>query len=174
MAKEKQVIVFRTRRFTGDYANLPESVRPSAEKAIEIFISNPHHPSLRTRKMVGFENIWEGRISDSYRFTFTISDGIYYLRRVGPHDHAAASPALSFGLGGMVVRGTTTRMPDRGEVGTVGGRLSRAGLGGERAIRLRGIGRALTGGLVGHATLLSSRPRSIGVPEPGLWPGMSD
>lgn len=36
--------------------------------------------------MQGFDNIWEGRITKNYRFTFRILTGIYNLRRIGTHN----------------------------------------------------------------------------------------
>jgi len=36
--------------------------------------------------MEGREDIWEGRISRGYRFTFEIAGDLCRLRRIGPHD----------------------------------------------------------------------------------------
>ena len=44
------------------------------------------HPSLRLKKIKGHPTIWEGRITESYRFTFQIAGEIYLLRRIGTHD----------------------------------------------------------------------------------------
>ncbi len=36
--------------------------------------------------MEGWSNLWEGRITRNYRFTFTRESDTYTLRRIGPHD----------------------------------------------------------------------------------------
>jgi mRNA-degrading endonuclease RelE of RelBE toxin-antitoxin system len=75
-----------TRPFDEDYSALPESIKERADKQFIILIENPHHPSLRLKKIKGHPNIWEGRVTKSYRFTFQISGEIYLLRRIGTHD----------------------------------------------------------------------------------------
>ncbi len=75
-----------TRRFYKDLLNLPPDIQERAWKSIDLLIKDPHHPSLRVKKMQGMEQIWEGRISKGYRFTFEIKGDTYVLRRVGTHD----------------------------------------------------------------------------------------
>jgi len=74
----------RTERFKREYAALPKSVQRRADKQITLFLENPRHPSLRVKKMEGFPNTWEGRISQDYRFTFQIRADTCTLRRIGP------------------------------------------------------------------------------------------
>ncbi|MEW6419818.1 MAG: cytotoxin [Nitrospirota bacterium] len=73
----------RTNRFVKDYAAFPDELKGRTEKAISILLKTPHHPSLRIKKMEGRQNIWELRVSDTYRLTFQISGDTYILRRVG-------------------------------------------------------------------------------------------
>jgi mRNA-degrading endonuclease RelE of RelBE toxin-antitoxin system len=75
-----------TRPFDEDYNALPESIKERADKQFVLLLENPHHPSLRLKKIKGHPNIWEGRVTKSYRFTFQISGEIYLLRRIGIHD----------------------------------------------------------------------------------------
>lgn len=75
-----------TETFKKDFVNLPKEIQKIAEKKIKIFGDNSHHPSLRIKKMEGVKNIWEGRITDSYRFTFTMDNDLCILRRIGTHD----------------------------------------------------------------------------------------
>ena len=49
-------------------------------------MQNPRHPSLQTEKMEGLDNIWKGRITQNYRFTFRIEGNTYILQRIGSHD----------------------------------------------------------------------------------------
>jgi mRNA interferase RelE/StbE len=75
-----------TKHFDGDYTALPDSIKERADKQFMLLMKNPHHPSLRLKKVKGHLNIWEGRITKSYRFTFQILGEIYLLRRIGTHD----------------------------------------------------------------------------------------
>jgi mRNA-degrading endonuclease RelE of RelBE toxin-antitoxin system len=75
-----------TKPFDEDYDALPEGIKERAEKQFVLLMENPHHPSLRLKKIKGHPNIWEGRVTKSYRFTFQISGEIYLLRRIGTHD----------------------------------------------------------------------------------------
>jgi len=75
-----------TRPFDEDYRNLPEKIKGRFKKQLAIFLENSHHPSLRIKKIKGYPKIWEGRVTDSYRFTFQISGDIYLLRRIGTHN----------------------------------------------------------------------------------------
>jgi mRNA-degrading endonuclease RelE of RelBE toxin-antitoxin system len=75
-----------TKPFDEDYDALPEGIKERAEKQFVLLMENPHHPSLRLKKIKGHPNIWEGRVTKSYRFTFQISGEIYLLRRIGTYD----------------------------------------------------------------------------------------
>jgi mRNA-degrading endonuclease RelE of RelBE toxin-antitoxin system len=75
-----------TTPFDRDYDDLPESIKEQTDKQLSLFVDNPHHPSLRVKKIKGYPKIWEGRITKNYRFTFQIEGEIYILRRIGTHD----------------------------------------------------------------------------------------
>jgi len=75
-----------TKPFDKDYDALPEPVKERADKQFILLLGNPNHPFLRLKKIKGHPNIWEGRITKSYRFTFQISGEMYMLRRIGTHD----------------------------------------------------------------------------------------
>ena len=73
-------------RFAADYNHLPEQLRQRVDKALGLLLENPRHPSLQIKKMKGYENRWEGRVTLHYRFIFTIEEDAYVLLRVGTHD----------------------------------------------------------------------------------------
>jgi mRNA-degrading endonuclease RelE of RelBE toxin-antitoxin system len=75
-----------TARFDREYARLPAPLRARADKQLALLLSNPHHPSLRIRRMEGYRDLWEGRITRKYRFIFQIVGETYLLLRIGPHD----------------------------------------------------------------------------------------
>jgi len=78
--------LLRTERFKKDFRRLPTEVQQRAAKSLELFVSNPRHPSLHVKKMEGVPGVWELRVSDNYRITFhRFQDGVL-LRRIGTHN----------------------------------------------------------------------------------------
>jgi hypothetical protein len=58
----------RTRpSFWRAYARLSEPQRQSARRAYALFAENPDHPSLRFKKLGGYEHVWSVRINEQYR-----------------------------------------------------------------------------------------------------------
>jgi mRNA-degrading endonuclease YafQ of YafQ-DinJ toxin-antitoxin module len=72
--------------FACDFQNLPGDVQARAERIIRLLAENPRHPSLRSKKMQGVENIWEASVTLSYRITYEVRGETLVLRRVGTHD----------------------------------------------------------------------------------------
>ncbi len=75
-----------TKPFARDYKKLSKRIQKTVDKQIELLLSNPMHPSLNTKKMNVPREIWEARVTESYRLTFQIGKDTYILRRVGTHD----------------------------------------------------------------------------------------
>jgi len=80
------MMVYFTDDFTEGYEKLPPPIRKRVDEKLNLLLLDPRHPSLRIKKMKGFEGIWEGRISRSYRFTFQMEEDAYILRKVGTHE----------------------------------------------------------------------------------------
>jgi len=77
--------------FKRDFQRLPEAIKRRTEIAINLLLSNPHHPSLRVKKvrgriLKGYNNIFEGRITRDYRFFFLIEADTFVLLRCGRHE----------------------------------------------------------------------------------------
>lgn len=75
-----------TKTFAKNFRKLPEEIKKATHKQLKLLLSNPQHPFLNIKKMQDPRNIWEARVSESYRFTFQIEDDTYILRKVGTHD----------------------------------------------------------------------------------------
>lgn len=75
-----------TRTFDRDYAHLPAAMRERVDKQLALLLSNPRHPSLGLKRIVGTESLWEVRITRSYRLTLQVAGDTFILRRLGPHD----------------------------------------------------------------------------------------
>ncbi|MBI3694045.1 MAG: hypothetical protein HY238_04290 [Acidobacteria bacterium] len=80
------MLLLRTERFKKDFKRLPGEVQNRVEKALELFLTDPRHPSLRAKKMGGTPGIWELRVSDNCRITFQFVSESVLLRRVGTHN----------------------------------------------------------------------------------------
>lgn len=70
--------------FRRDYQTLPAKVQRALDKALVFLLANPRYPSLRAKKIPGAD-IWYGRASRAYRFTFQLEGDKVTLRRVGTH-----------------------------------------------------------------------------------------
>lgn len=49
------------------YEALDPRVKEAARRSYRLFAENPGHPSLRFKKLVGYERVWSVRINDSVR-----------------------------------------------------------------------------------------------------------
>jgi mRNA-degrading endonuclease RelE of RelBE toxin-antitoxin system len=68
------------------YKKLPQEVKERTKKVLELFQSNPAHPSLGHKKMGGQADIFEIRVSSNYRITYQKIGSTAYLRKIGTHD----------------------------------------------------------------------------------------
>ena len=78
--------LFFTCSFIRDYRALPDQLQKTADKKLKLLLSNQRHPSLNIKKMQDPRDIWEGRITQGYRFTFQMEGEVVILRRLGTHD----------------------------------------------------------------------------------------
>lgn len=79
--------IIRTDIFKNQFKKLPQSIKEQAKKQLGLLLENPKHPSLRVKKIKGqTEDIFEAKVSRSYRFTFKIDGEYYILRKIGTHD----------------------------------------------------------------------------------------
>lgn len=68
------------------YKKLPPELKDRTKKALELFESDPAHPSLGHKKMSGQKDIYEIRVSDNYRITYQKIQNTAVLRKIGTHD----------------------------------------------------------------------------------------
>ena len=81
MAKE---LIF-TERFKKNYKNLTQDIQKRFNDKLELFLNNPHHPSLNVHRYHGMDDVWEAYISKQYRFTFSVTKEAILFRNIGPH-----------------------------------------------------------------------------------------
>jgi len=49
------------------YSHLAEPARIAARRAYSLFAKDPDHPSLRFKKLGGYDHVWSVRINEQYR-----------------------------------------------------------------------------------------------------------
>jgi len=77
---------FRALKFKKQYKKLPQQIKETTQKQLDLLLLNPKRPSLNLKKMRGTVDIWECRVTDSYRFTFQVAQDYYILRKIGTHN----------------------------------------------------------------------------------------
>jgi mRNA-degrading endonuclease RelE of RelBE toxin-antitoxin system len=75
-----------TKPFIKAYRKLPQEIQQAFKNKLSFFIDDPSHPSLRIKKIQGVKNLWEGRITINYRFTFSKHKDFLLFRAIGKHD----------------------------------------------------------------------------------------
>ena len=78
--------------FTSNFFYLPDNIKRKAKKVFKLLSSNLRHPSLRLKKLKGYQDIWYARIDKNYRFTFQIQGEFIIIRRVGLHNPVIKKP----------------------------------------------------------------------------------
>ena len=84
--------LFFSERFKKDYALFSESIKQIIRSKLKLFSENPFHPSLRTKKIKGKEDIFETSINIHIRMTWAYYEGKILLRAIGDHDKTIKNP----------------------------------------------------------------------------------
>ena len=79
-----------TRKFDKQFKQLDLNTLKQAQKAIELFVSDPSHPSLRYKKIQGTDSFYEISVNMSVRIIIEVTseanDQINSLYVIGTHD----------------------------------------------------------------------------------------
>ena len=75
-----------TQTFIRLYKKLPAEIKEKTKKSLELFSTNPAHPSLGHKKMAGTMDIYELRVTLNYRITYQKIGDTAFLRKIGTHD----------------------------------------------------------------------------------------
>ncbi len=79
------MIARRSRRFDRDYAEAPKEIQAALDKQVALLLHDLRHPSLRAKKYDEGKDLWQARVTGSWRFYFTITGDTYYLVRLRNH-----------------------------------------------------------------------------------------
>jgi mRNA interferase RelE/StbE len=81
-----------TARFKKSYKKLEANDKKVIQKKLALMRRNPQHPSLRTKKVQGTDDIFECSINMSLRMTWEYEGESILLRVVGNHDEVLNNP----------------------------------------------------------------------------------
>ena len=81
-----------TERFKKSYRQLSKDEQNTLHNKLDLMSKNPHHPSLRTKKIQGTSNIFECSINMTIRMTWQYDGEAILLRVVGNHDEVLKKP----------------------------------------------------------------------------------
>jgi mRNA interferase RelE/StbE len=81
-----------TDRFKKFYKQLSNEEKKGLQKKLLLMVKNPHHPSLRTKKVQGTDNIFECSINMAVRMTWQYDGESILLRVIGDHDEVLRNP----------------------------------------------------------------------------------
>lgn len=86
------MIFIRSDRFKNNYAKLNDEIKKKVKAKLKLMSENPMHPSLRTKRIQGTENIFEASVNMSNRMTWQYVEGGVLLRNIGEHDETLKNP----------------------------------------------------------------------------------
>lgn len=75
-----------TKTFKKQYQALPKEIQDNFDKKLSLLLEDIFHPSLRSKRIQGTKNRWEGSITMKYRFTFELHGNRAIFRTIGTHD----------------------------------------------------------------------------------------
>lgn len=76
-----------SKNFLKHYKKLSNAEKNQFKNKLKIFIENPTHPSLRTKKIKCLDNTWESSINMDIRIIWFYQDAeLIFLIDIGHHD----------------------------------------------------------------------------------------
>jgi mRNA interferase RelE/StbE len=81
-----------TDKFKRSYKQLSKEEKKALQKKLLLMDKNPQHPSLRTKKVQGTDNIFECGINMAVRMTRQYDGKSILLRIIGDHDEVLRNP----------------------------------------------------------------------------------
>ena len=68
-----------------DYEALSFTLQARVDKQLALLLQNLRHPSLRAKKYDERNDVWQGRVTQDYRFYFRIEGDTYVILAITPH-----------------------------------------------------------------------------------------
>ena len=86
------MIFTRSDKFKENYSKLNDGIKNKVKGKLKLMAANPMHPSLRTKRLLGTQNIFEASINMGIRMTWQYTDNGILLRNIGKHDDTLKDP----------------------------------------------------------------------------------
>ena len=71
--------------FLRSYRKSPVMIQRAFDKQAKLLLENLSHPSLRAKKYDESRDLWQARVTGSWRFYFSIEDDVYRLKEIKVH-----------------------------------------------------------------------------------------
>lgn len=71
--------------FLEKFGKLPIEIQNKFNKQLRFLLDNIRHPSLHAKKYGGYENVWQARVDNNFRFYFKIENDYYTLLSITRH-----------------------------------------------------------------------------------------
>jgi mRNA interferase RelE/StbE len=71
--------------FMRNYKKAPALIQQAFDKQALLLLEDLGHPSLRAKKYDESRDLWQARVTRSWRFYFTIEEDTYYLHEIKAH-----------------------------------------------------------------------------------------
>lgn len=71
--------------FLRSYRKAPTTIQRAFDKQSALLLQDLRHPSLHAKKYGARGDVWQARITDSWRFYFTIEGDTYQLHEIQAH-----------------------------------------------------------------------------------------
>ena len=78
--------------FLDGVQRLSFDAKKALKKKLDLLADNPKHPSLRTKKIKGREDIFEASVNMDIRITWEFYEDGILLRNIGRHDKTLNNP----------------------------------------------------------------------------------
>jgi plasmid maintenance system killer protein len=72
--------------FWSRYGQLPVEIQRLADRCYQMWLDNPHHPSLRFKKLGGRERLYSARVGDHYRAVADFDGEAFVWVWIGSHE----------------------------------------------------------------------------------------
>jgi hypothetical protein len=74
-----------TPHFVRSYNAAPLGIRQAFDKQSLLLLQNLRHPSLRAKKYDESRDLWQARVTSSWRFYFKIVEDVYRMHEIKAH-----------------------------------------------------------------------------------------
>jgi mRNA-degrading endonuclease RelE of RelBE toxin-antitoxin system len=74
-----------SKHFLRSYSKAPKAVQKAFDKQSDFLVQDLHHPSLHAKKYDETRDLWQARVTYTWRFYFKIVGDIYLMDEIKHH-----------------------------------------------------------------------------------------